>query len=231
MFTPYLFWKLFGFDLEFSPPHRADVFCAGSIAGSIPEGFKGNILGTGIMHGHHRYELRSAKVWGLRGHLSRQRIECKGNPALGDPGLLARLFAKPAEKRFALGVVPHYADKADPKLASAVSIDIQGDIETVIQSIAECEQILSSSLHGLIIADSLGVPNQWLKLSDKLDGADFKFRDYYSVYGIEPQAVTEIAPVKEWERPGLEDVYGGVLQSFMEFAARNSLVVTLPTKG
>ena len=48
----------------------------------------------------------------------------------------------------------------------------------VIHEIAKCEHILSSSLHGLVVADALGIPNGWIKLSDRVVGDGFKFKDY-----------------------------------------------------
>ena len=53
--------------------------------------------------------------------------------------------------------------------------------------ISECECIISSSLHGLIIADSFLIPNQMVHLTDKLYGDGFKFDDYYSNFDINPQ--------------------------------------------
>lgn len=49
-----------------------------------------------------------------------------------------------------------------------------------------CKYIISSSLHGLICADSICIPNRWIKLSELL-GSDFKFHDYYSVFDITPE--------------------------------------------
>jgi pyruvyltransferase len=43
----------------------------------------------------------------------------------------------------------------------------------------ECEKIISSSLHGLIISDAYGIPNARVNVSNKLFGGDFKFIDYY----------------------------------------------------
>ena len=45
--------------------------------------------------------------------------------------------------------------------------------------------VLSSSLHGLVAADSFGVPNRHIVLSHKPKGDGFKFDDYYSAYGVE----------------------------------------------
>ena len=52
-----------------------------------------------------------------------------------------------------------------------------------------CETIASSSLHGLIAADSFHIPNLWIKLSNRIIGNDFKYHDYYSSYGLEQSFV------------------------------------------
>jgi pyruvyltransferase len=54
----------------------------------------------------------------------------------------------------------------------------------VLQDIDKCDAILSSSLHGLVCADSLNIPNGWLSLSDKVFGKGFKFRDHFSATEI-----------------------------------------------
>ncbi len=112
---------------------------------------------------------------------------------LGDGGLLcAKLLDHLPEKRFALGLVPHVADFDDPifrRLQAAIPhstiIDLRGPPLAALEKIASCDGILSSSLHGLIAADSLGLPNRWIEVSDRVDGKGYKFRDYYSVFGLE----------------------------------------------
>ena len=49
----------------------------------------------------------------------------------------------------------------------------------VIDQITSCRKILSSSLHGLIVADAYRIPNARLILSNLICGGDFKFDDYY----------------------------------------------------
>ncbi|MGH2618136.1 MAG: hypothetical protein ACRDJC_23150, partial [Thermomicrobiales bacterium] len=64
----------------------------------------------------------------------------------------------------------------------------------------------------LIFSDALGVPNAQLKVSDKLVGGDFKFRDYSSAFGADryrrPLRAADVA-----DRP-LDDVVNLVRSRF-----------------
>lgn len=106
---------------------------------------------------------------------------------LGDPGLLSNLVFKPSsEVKYRVGVVVHYVDEGDRRLKSIAEkpgyllINPLNTPQQVVKDITSCQLVLSSSLHGLIIADSFGVPNYWMPLSDKVVGGSYKFEDYYS---------------------------------------------------
>ncbi len=53
--------------------------------------------------------------------------------------------------------------------------------DEVIRKILDSEFVISSSLHGLIIADAFGVPSRLLKITDT--EPLFKYRDYYEGTG------------------------------------------------
>jgi pyruvyltransferase len=128
----------------------------------------------------------------------KQGLDCP--EVFGDPALLLPLFYKPSslKKTHALGVVPHYVDKTQPSLLHFQSvpdvlvIDIQGGIDKVVDQIVGCERIVSSSLHGLIIADAYKIPSKWIKLSEKLNGSEFKFFDYFGSVGREQRVPLEV---------------------------------------
>jgi pyruvyltransferase len=120
-----------------------------------------------------------------------QGIECPdiyGDPAL----LLPSIFNLKVEKKYKVGIVPHFVDQKNNwvRLQSVredvLIIDVYEPVEKVIADMLSCRSILSSSLHGLIVADAYEIPSLWVKLSDKVKGKGFKFRDYLLSVGVEP---------------------------------------------
>ena len=83
-------------------------------------------------------------------------------------------------------------------------------------------------MHGLVLADSLGIPNAWLKLTTDPDPgiglSEFKFRDYYSLFGLEDKGYVTLDPrntldeilsrIPIYSRPGIEAVQQRLLRSF-----------------
>lgn len=108
-----------------------------------------------------------------------------GSLPFGDPGLLAREVVEPIEKTHSLGIIPHYTEASRPGVraladafAHSTVIDVEQDWRKVLQQISACEAIVSSSLHGLIVADSYCIPNTRVSFSENGVLTDFKFRDY-----------------------------------------------------
>jgi pyruvyltransferase len=161
-------------------------------AGSILEqATKSSIVwGSGLISSTQNVPDFLQNVSLVRGYLTKNRIlngELDNEIAVGDPALaLPRFYIPSASKKFKVGIIPHYVDFDDVTNSNQDDnirvIDVRQDVEDFIDDLVSCEYIFSSSLHGLIIADTYGVPNKWVKLSNKLDGDDFKFYDYYSVY-------------------------------------------------
>ncbi|GAA1710357.1 polysaccharide pyruvyl transferase family protein [Isoptericola hypogeus] len=196
--TAPLLERITGRPVQHSEPGRADLVGAGSVLVGL---LKGNppsfpaVWGSGFMRpypGELRDDLR---VHAVRGRLSAGHFpdESRERIALGDPGLLAHLLVDgPVRKRYAVGVVPHYKDKADPAVRAMRGlsdrvrfIDVAWTPEEVAREIAACEVVVSSSLHGMIFADALGVPNAHLRLSESVGGAKhglYKYQDYFSAF-------------------------------------------------
>jgi len=105
----------------------------------------------------------------------------------GDPALILPLFYKPSingPKK--IGICPHYIHKshflkniADKDYLKI--IDVQQDVESVVDSINSSSVCISTSLHGLIVAQAYNIPWVWLEIFDNnLAGDDFKFKDFFS---------------------------------------------------
>jgi|SRR5690606_2406765 pyruvyltransferase len=202
LLTPRLL-EFFGVGARHSDVNQSDILLLGSILQDVSVNFSGIIAGAGLI-GDLTKSFPEAKILGLRGYLTKDRLGIKYDVTLGDPGILASFLVRErSEKTHVLGIVPHYVDKADPRLALLATrypddillIDVQQSPENVISLIDSCMFIVSSSLHGLIIADSLAIPNRWLMLSNKVLGDGFKFFDYYSVYDFKPNPLELVGDI------------------------------------
>lgn len=127
-------------------------------------------------------------ICAVRGPLTRAALVQAGihcPEVYGDPALLLPRFFNPGvETRFAVGIIPHYVDKGHPWLVTCARdpnvkiVDVESGICEFVRDVKSCAIILSSSLHGLICADSYAIPNAWIQLSDNVIGGHFKFHDY-----------------------------------------------------
>ncbi len=178
--------------------HHHRHLVIGSILGSANE--RAEVWGSGFIREDEKLIGKPRAVHAVRGPLSREkllrmRVDCP--EIYGDPALLLPRFYNPdVEKRHAVGIIPHYVDKGHPWLAHHAGdpqvkiLDIETGIREFVREVKSCEVILSSSLHGLICADSYGVPNAWIRFSDAVIGGDFKFRDYRRSIGAgEPESL------------------------------------------
>jgi pyruvyltransferase len=160
------------------------------------------VWGSGFKYENNKVKRAPKMICAVRGPLSRenfikQGIKCP--EVYGDPALLLPYFYNPAiEKKYKIGIIPHYVDKNTPSFKNLLEkldenslvIDIENGIYEVIDQILSCELIASSSLHGLIVADAYGIPSKFLKFSDNIAGGNFKFRDYmYSVGRVDTDPI------------------------------------------
>lgn len=131
----------------------------------------------------------------VRGELTKKRLEKVFNKKLdittGDGGLLSSELIKKQNKKYSVGIIPHDSERnvevykeLKRNINKSIVLDVRDNPIKVIEQMSACEIIITSSLHGLIIADSLGIPNKRLVVTDNLSGDGYKFDDYYSSYDI-----------------------------------------------
>lgn len=170
---------------------KADIIMQGSILQLIDPNYNGYILGTG--GDDFNYSFPRAKVIAVRGKLTKRNITPPSDDIiLGDLGLLmANIFPSVEEKKYKLGIVLHFVDintlvekqySQNFKNNKVLFINVLQSPKKVIRQIKQCENIISSSLHGLIIADCFGIPNIRIVNRDTMPTHfyDYKFEDYYS---------------------------------------------------
>lgn len=174
-----------------------------------------NIWGTGFIRDEtgrgleKYYNFRNLKIYALRGKKTLNKLKTFNESLIrgktsyvsdkivfADPGLLAPLLLdNTPNKKYEVGIIPHYIHLNNQKIIelsrkyeNSIIINVTDNPLRVVEQIAKCKCILSSSLHGLIVADSFCIPNQWIHIS-KLQGGFFKFHDYYSAFNLKIQNI------------------------------------------
>lgn len=153
-------------------------------AGSILEhaGPAAVVCGSGFLAPPDR-PVTAAEIVAVRGRRSAAAAGVPDDVLLGDPLVLIDQFVQPVAPRRRFGFVPHVTSVLQWRRLAGSGvhvIDPAWDPWRVVDEIAACETIFSQSLHGLIVADALGIPNVWVAPSDGMAGGRFKFDDYFS---------------------------------------------------
>lgn len=196
-----------------------------------------SVWGSGLLFpfvpGETKAAIRVPRYFALRGELTRRELVSAGlmdagdRVAFGDPGVfMPNVLGVRHDPQGRTGFVAHAChwqsgeiEKYRREYPDMLMIDPRRSPAEVVSEIAGCTAIYSSSLHGLVAADSLGIPNRWVALETRHASAElnrFKFYDYYSAFGIrrEPCSVKELPSAR---------LYDPVPQRALE-AARERLV-------
>lgn len=189
--------------------HLKNYLCIGTLLDAVNYSNRKTVVwGTGVS-GQERTFVHPKLICSVRGPQTRAFVERYGVACpeiYGDPALLLPLVYKPkVQKTYKWGLIPHVVDFHHPVVEDirvnhpdVLIIDLAHyeHWTDVIDDICSCEKIASSSLHGLIVSDTYGVPNSWVELSGKISGGYFKFRDYGASVGrsmTEPDRLTSFS--------------------------------------
>lgn len=160
--------------------------------GSVFFALKDNdsVWGSGFLnakHIHFALKNRNVNYFAVRGPETRRlllqnNINCP--EVYGDPAIiLPQLITNDVNKKYKVGLVPHFSHlayfKKNIKDNTIQVIDVEAGVANVVRDILSCEVIISTSLHGIIVAEAYGIPALMLTLQ-KPDADDlFKYEDYY----------------------------------------------------
>lgn len=197
--NPYIVGKLTGKKaVLFSPKSKFSFFFKHSlmIGSVINKSTKNSLVwGSGIIKKQDK--IAGGNFLAVRGPRTAFRLRELGFKApsvLGDPAILLPLIYKGTpEKKYKIGVAPHFFDfdelnALNKNKSEVLFVDLlNSDVEVVIDQVLSCEKIISTSLHGLIVAHAYQIPAVWWKYS-KLHGDDIKFYDYLESVLIDSQA-------------------------------------------
>ena len=158
---------------------------------------KTTVWGAGIVNNNEidLIKIKPYNIYAVRGPMTRKLLIQKGivcPEVYGDPALLFPFFYKPnVTQTDKIGIIPHFLDLEDTNVIRLLKndetqmINVRGydKWESFIDKILACKMIVSSSLHGLIIAEAYGIPAVWAKFGSYIDGWDFKYFDFYASIG------------------------------------------------
>lgn len=204
--------------LEGLTPHTAEhaysteenkLLVVGSFLEHVHKG--DTVLGVGLNKPAFYLDApEGAKFLCVRGQLTRDHIRGAEVPEIyGDPAILLPLLYNPKIKKIKKkGFIPHYIDK--PVFEGKETIDIERDWKEIVDEILSCEEIESSTLHGIVIAEAYGIPATWAVYSDKIEGGEFKYQDYFLGTGRGQQKpFTKLPPI-----PNLKEQQDQLLSIF-----------------
>lgn len=155
------------------------------------------IYGTGLMNPNDTIVGNPKEIISVRGPRTRQVLLNKGYfcpENYGDPALLLPIFYQPnvsLDQRGAIilnmgtnlvnnNMISKLIDEMNLKIIDMTKYQTWTD---VIDEIVASKFVISESLHGLIVAETYGIPNIWVEFIDHPDYWDFKFLDFFESIG------------------------------------------------
>lgn len=148
-------------------------------------------------------DIRAVRGPETRRELIKHGYDCP--EVYGDPGILMPLIYKPniKEKKSDYSVILHKSDKR--RVKNQIDI-LSDDYKVLIDQIASSKKIISSSLHGIILAEAYGVEAILLE-DNRRDFSYFKYNDYYYSTGRMQYPVAKtIEEAIEMKAPKLPDL-------------------------
>lgn len=173
------------------------------------------IYGSGIGNPSQKLSGSPVKVLSVRGPRTRAVLLAHGIDCpekYGDPALLLPLFYQPGMKRKDIvSVVPNEGTmlgEKDTLLKEIVKnhgcrlINPRdyNDWRDVIKEICESRLVVSESLHGLIVAETYGIPCVWVEFMEHPAWWDFKFLDFYESVGKHSMESIKLYQRCDWEK-------------------------------
>ncbi len=154
----------------------------------LPKSKTIHVLGSGAGYG----KITDCSDWNVhfvRGHLTAKALKCDSSAVISDPGILiSRLRPQSVTKKHRISFMPHVGidSKKYKNFINQLGwnyISPSDEESSVLENIAASEKLITSAMHGAIIADSYRTP--WLPVSTSHEILLFKWQDWFSSLGLE----------------------------------------------
>jgi len=203
----------------------AEVFTLGSVLqrAALEAGEGAAVIGAGLpqldssLLNRVRRGVRRLDVLAVRGPETRKILGLPQTATLGDPALLLTGRIVPGGRKKGGVVVAHYSAKGNTRTIGTLEYHAQrlnarvvytsDPLDDVLAAIGRAEWVLSSSLHGLVLADVMETPAMPLA-RDAHSSRDFRFDDYGGSVGRDVRATllrrvtrADVLDASSWPRP------------------------------
>jgi len=209
-------------------------------AGSIISEINANsiVWGSGIIKKDQ--EIKMGVFLAVRGYHTRKRLIELGYSCpekIGDPALLLPLCYNPNfhKKVFKYTFIPHYVDYMHVKETFGTFFNVinlkESNVEDVIDQILKSEYIISSSLHGLIVPHTYGIPALWVNSFNKLAGDNIKFKDYLesvNIFQKNPITIQNTINISELEELFVKNAGYTIVEDSILQRRRDDLLESCP---
>lgn len=234
--SPWIVEAVLGEPIMWAPLHSADMVAIGSILDPVLLlDNEITIWGSGLKAVTLRKRSARMKILAVRGKLTKEAL---GLPevTLGDPGILAGpISGRGKQQRSGVVLFPHFSDygtntgrnaiKAMRQLGTSI-VPPTAKIDDVLDACKGADLVLSSALHGLVLADSTQTRAIPVRLSIVAREPIFKYQDYLSVYGMdyEPAYVgLDVLDKRFWEQA---EARAAIIENCIE-NIQNELISTI----
>ncbi len=198
--SPLIMRELTGHTYRWAPLRSAELVSVGSVLNAYAKvGSEAYIFGSGVRV-EHEFKSRtrsipSDRIGGVRGHHSAKTLGLSADRVIGDPALVvSELLPTRVHRRTGTRVLvlPHFATFGHRRAIQSLNALKNLGYEVILPNqdpvniagkIRGADLLITSSLHGIIFADSVNTPVTRVSFPDVEHENDFKYHDYESLYG------------------------------------------------
>lgn len=168
-----------------------------------------------------QYDIRAVRGPVTKTLLEACGYDCKG-VVYGDPAILMPkiYYPKTSEKKYKCSLILHHSTGGKERYTEnyhCIPVETD-DYKSFIDEIVASELIVSSSLHGIILAETYGVPAVLLNENGFLDKQIMKFFDWYFSTGrsdiVIANSVEKALQLKPMDIPTLTEMQEALIHAF-----------------